>query len=147
MVSQPSQTSSLDYFDDDDSQFLEALGKAVLPGDEVLSSVNDVPIYGQSESQESEELEPPPPGQPKRKRSLSPEPVLPNHHQIDTSDDTYGASKFGGFGDYMRRKRAKLQVQNKHMKEDEKSGPKTQGIFHGLAIYVSGLLPSRHPRG
>jgi len=140
MVSQTSQADSLDYFDDDDSQFLEALGKAVLPGDEVISPVKDVPTLGGSESQESEELEPPPPGQPKRKRSLSPEPVPHNHHQITAPDDTYGASTFGGFGDYMRRKRAKLQVQNEHMTEDEQSGPKTQGIFHGLAIYVSRLL-------
>ena len=43
----------------------------------------------------------------------------------------YGASSFGGFGEYMRRKRAKLQIQNAQI------GASSGGIFKGLEIYVS----------
>ena len=52
--------------------------------------------------------------------------------------DTYGASRFGGFGEYMRRKRAKLQVQNAEMGG---STPvviaPTNKLFSGLSIHVS----------
>lgn len=51
--------------------------------------------------------------------------------------DTYGASRFGGFGEYMRRKRAKLQVQNA---EIGSSTPMvialTSKLFSGLSIHV-----------
>jgi hypothetical protein len=51
--------------------------------------------------------------------------------------DTYGASRFGGFGEYMRRKRAKLQVQNAEMGS---STPvviaPTSKLFSGLSIHV-----------
>lgn len=51
--------------------------------------------------------------------------------------DTYGASRFGGFGEYMRRKRAKLQIQNAEMGGSTPMviAP-TSKIFSGLSIYV-----------
>lgn len=52
--------------------------------------------------------------------------------------DTYGASRFGGFGEYMRRKRAKLQVQNAEMGGSTSVviAPTNQ-LFSGLSIHVS----------
>jgi len=50
---------------------------------------------------------------------------------------TYGASTFGGFGEYMARKRAKLQVQNQTLNPE--SGLETASkIFQGIGIYVRG---------
>ncbi|KAL4075336.1 hypothetical protein V8B97DRAFT_1867717 [Scleroderma yunnanense] len=49
--------------------------------------------------------------------------------------ETYGASRFGHWGEYMRRKRAKLQIQN------SSSEGTTEGksvIFRGLSIYING---------
>ncbi|KAG8890128.1 deoxycytidyl transferase [Tulasnella sp. 332] len=49
----------------------------------------------------------------------------------------YGAANFGGFGEYMFRKRAKLQFQNQDLSgEGEATGKK---IFKGVAIYVNGF--------
>jgi hypothetical protein len=50
--------------------------------------------------------------------------------------DTYGASSFGGFGEYMRRKRAKLQIQNAGMRDTLDVGTSTSKLFNGLAIHV-----------
>jgi len=52
-------------------------------------------------------------------------------------DDIYAASTFGGFGDYMRRKRVKLQIQNAQAVEDSESEPKP-AIFKGVSIWVNG---------
>ncbi|CAE6355618.1 unnamed protein product [Rhizoctonia solani] len=56
--------------------------------------------------------------------------------------DTYHASKFGEFGDYFRRKRAKLQNQNAGL--DTQDNRSSQGsIFRSLAIYITGrTVPS-----
>jgi hypothetical protein len=53
-------------------------------------------------------------------------------------DDTYAASKFGGIGDFMKRKRKKLQIQNAQIGDvfDTAEGKKS-AIFKGLSIYVS----------
>jgi hypothetical protein len=50
--------------------------------------------------------------------------------------DTFGASRFGEFGEYMRRKRAKLQIQNAEMGDTQ--GPTTSNskLFNGLSIHV-----------
>ena len=96
-----SQNSS-DYFEDESSQFLEALQAAVLPGDIVSKSednASEAPNKDE-DSDESEDIQPPPCTQPSLKRRL-----------FDTEDDRgdiYGAAHFGEFGEYMRRKRAKL---------------------------------------
>ena len=47
----------------------------------------------------------------------------------------YGASRFGHFGEYMRRKRAKLQIQNESM-DVETSGEGKSNIFKGISVYV-----------
>lgn len=49
--------------------------------------------------------------------------------------DTYAASKFGGLGDYKRRKRAKLQNQNESISTQASQLTQTT-IFKSLAIYV-----------
>lgn len=49
--------------------------------------------------------------------------------------DTYGAASFGGFGEYMARKRAKLQVQNQTL-TSESELETISNIFRGVAIYV-----------
>lgn len=51
--------------------------------------------------------------------------------------DTYGASRFGGFGEYMRRKRAKLQIQNTEMGDTPGAGTSKSKLFNGLSIHVS----------
>ncbi|KAL1718502.1 hypothetical protein EV715DRAFT_201040 [Schizophyllum commune] len=115
---QPDGTQSSDYFEDD-SVFLEALRTAVLPGD---------PGY---EAPKAPSGAPPATANPlKRPRTDS----EPEDSQVVTNDDddTYAPSKFDGFGDYMRRKRAKLQIQNA---EFDSEAPK---IFKDLAIYING---------
>lgn len=83
----------------------------------------------------SQELEPPPATQPSLKRrrleAFEERERLANNPQ---DDDIYGASRFGGYGEYMRRKRAKLQIQNATIHSMDASG---SGIFTGLSIYVS----------
>ena len=114
-----SQGSS-EYYFDDDSQFLNAVFDTVLPGDIVHEDAKT--------SQESEELEPPPPAQPRPpKRTYSES----QEHEVPAVDDAvYGAAHFGNFGEYMRRKRAKLQIQNADLSARSQ-------LFKGLAIYVS----------
>lgn len=53
----------------------------------------------------------------------------------DTNQAIYGASSFGGWGEYVRRKRAKLQIQNAEIAGQAKSD--APGIFHKLQIHVT----------
>ncbi|KAF9453668.1 DNA repair protein [Macrolepiota fuliginosa MF-IS2] len=131
--------SSTDYFGDEDSQFLEALQNIVLPGDnppvEQPQAQNEsIVIANDTEDQES----PPPPTQPGLKRHYS--DVEPEPETVHPQDETvYGSSHFGQFGEYMRRKRAKLQIQNQAL--EDKTGRRevrSGGIFEGIAIYVNG---------
>lgn len=60
--------------------------------------------------------------------------------QPDAKNESYvyGAAKFGGFGEYMFRKRAKLQIQNQGLEGEgatESDGRKP--IFKGVSVYVS----------
>ncbi|KAG8709119.1 deoxycytidyl transferase [Ceratobasidium sp. 395] len=56
--------------------------------------------------------------------------------------DTYAASKFGEFGDYFRRKRAKLQNQNADINSQEKRSSQTT-LFKSLSIFITGrTVPS-----
>ncbi|GLB35539.1 putative impB/mucB/samB family protein [Lyophyllum shimeji] len=129
-----SQTNSSDYYDDDDSAFLEALTTAVLPGDVVPAEEPE----GTFSTQTSQELEPPPPTQPSLKRQrLEAYEERGRSAQVDKAqdDDIYGALQFGDFGEYMRRKRAKLQVQNADLEGGAGDGSK---LFDGLAIYING---------
>ncbi|KAG8217171.1 hypothetical protein J3R82DRAFT_5252 [Butyriboletus roseoflavus] len=50
----------------------------------------------------------------------------------------YGASRFGHFGEYMHRKRAKLQIQNAGMADTEASDEGKSDIFKGISVYVNG---------
>lgn len=84
----------------------------------------------------SQELEPPPATQPSLKRqrleAFEERERLANNPQ---DNDIYGASHFGEYGEYMRRKRAKLQIQNAALRSTDDAS--TAGIFKSLAIYVS----------
>ncbi|KAK7688879.1 hypothetical protein QCA50_007570 [Cerrena zonata] len=137
-------TASSDYFEEDDPEFLEALSHAVLPGDIVThndDTSNLTPGFPTTQPK------------PNLKRPRSPdldEPEdlheSPVHHRILSSidddktksgylnSDTYGAATFGGFGEYMARKRAKLQVQNTELQDIGT----TNKIFNGLQIYING---------
>jgi DNA repair protein REV1 len=134
-----SQNSS-DYFEEDDSAFLDALEAAVLPGD--VTPVSDAQM-DQSSDQESSQPEPPPPSQPSlKRRRLEAYEERANEkkarlERVEEDQAVYGASRFGGWGEYMRRKRAKLQIQNQDMEEsDEASEGNQSKIFKGLSIYV-----------
>lgn len=85
----------------------------------------------------------------KRARSESPEPMEldekrpPTHPyaggQAYLDSETYGASRFGGIGDFMRRKRAKLQIQNAQISQSKENAGEEEErskLFKGLAIYV-----------
>ncbi|KAG8803064.1 deoxycytidyl transferase [Serendipita sp. 398] len=50
----------------------------------------------------------------------------------DDPEDIYGASSFGGYGQYMRRKRAKLQIQNRDMSKIQSD------VLRGVEIYING---------
>jgi DNA repair protein REV1 len=59
---------------------------------------------------------------------------------VEMDKAVYGASRFGHFGEYMRRKRAKLQIQNADIvgsQQDSTGGDGGSTIFKGLSIYVS----------
>ncbi|CAK5269398.1 unnamed protein product [Mycena citricolor] len=115
-------STSSDYFEDDDPEFLAALNHIALPGDVV--SVTAPAQMGNSDSES--DLEPPPPAQMAR-------PLKRRHELLDPVDEeVYGEAHFGGFGEYMHRKRAKLQIQN------SESGAAKSGIFKGVAIHVNG---------
>lgn len=129
-----SQSNSSDYYEEDDSQFLEALGNTVLPGD-LPQEFNEDQVEEQSSADDCDERHP---IQVPLKRSWSDaqqEQINSTGTTLEVEDDTYRASHFGGFGDYMRKKRAKLQIQNTEMAEDSSNGK--EHIFKGLAIYVS----------
>ncbi|KIK81331.1 hypothetical protein PAXRUDRAFT_156343 [Paxillus rubicundulus Ve08.2h10] len=49
-------------------------------------------------------------------------------------EETYGASRFGHWGEYMRRKRAKLEIQNASLDSNEKRSD----IFKDISVYVNG---------
>lgn len=64
------------------------------------------------------------------------EEALATMRMPDDRDNIYGASSFGGYGQYMSRKRAKLQIQNSDM-----ATPKSE-IFKGVEIYVCTAGPA-----
>jgi DNA repair protein REV1 len=108
----PAGSASSDLFDNDPA-FLKALEELELPELE--------PPTGADQTQNRQPL--------KRVHSQD-----GNNAYMDT--DAYGAASFGGFGEYMSRKRAKLQVQNAVLDDSDPTAPALQ-IFRGLAIYVS----------
>ena len=144
--------SSSDYWRDDDSEFIALLNQVELPGD--ISQAERNPDAASHLPAEKQEV-----GQPNRKRPYSPSPrdetdvrkpssklALVNENSEASAymqSHTYGASSFGNWGEYMRRKRAKLQIQNAEM--DAEGNPLEPGsrIFEGLQIHVRGLLLCR----
>ncbi|KAF5373889.1 hypothetical protein D9758_000797 [Tetrapyrgos nigripes] len=108
----PSASNSSDYyFEPDDPAFLETLQNTVLPG--------DLPVDATKALQQAQPL----------KRSY--------RESEDDRGDVYGAAHFGDFGEYMRRKRAKLQLQNAGIAGDETLEQAPQ-IFKGISIYING---------
>ncbi|TCD63972.1 deoxycytidyl transferase [Steccherinum ochraceum] len=144
-------SASSDYFDDD-SDFLEALQGVKLPGDSPPPPAPKEPASPQ----------PKPTGdQPTLKRSReadSDDEEEISHARrgvLASIDDdaeksgyldnhTYGASRFGNWGEYMTRKRAKLQIQNAEMEDGGGAdGSPTSRLFSGLQIYINGhTVPS-----
>ncbi|KAF8266584.1 hypothetical protein EI94DRAFT_1701612 [Lactarius quietus] len=95
------------------------------------------------------QLEPPPPAQSryrKRAHSISSNDE-PAHSSTDSptgnsslylDSDTYGASRFGEFGEYMRRKRAKLQIQNTEIGDSTRGKASGSQLLKGLSIHING---------
>lgn len=135
-----SGSASSDYFEPEDPEFNQALQDAVLPGD-VRTTDSGVTVVAAETPEPRATL--------KRPRSPSEEADIPttSFHQVPAGksgeagdeDDTYGRSHFGAFGEYMRRKRAKLQIQNSAQLEGEDESEKSR-IFEGVAIYVRMIL-------
>jgi DNA repair protein REV1 len=59
------------------------------------------------------------------------------HRQDLIIGEEYGESSFGGFGEYMRRKKLKLQNLDEEIRQDIKDEPQ---IFKGMVIYVMSLF-------
>jgi hypothetical protein len=71
-------------------------------------------------------------------------PAPASEHSQSTSlglnsrdNDIYAPSTYGGFGQYMRNKRAKLQVQNRAIAADADKNKDKSEIFKGVSIYAS----------
>ncbi|EAW06689.1 putative DNA damage repair protein Mus42 [Aspergillus clavatus NRRL 1] len=60
---------------------------------------------------------------------------IESHHFDDEEGEEYDASKFGGFGDYMRRKKLKLQNLDAEIRS---SSPDRPAIFRGVVAHVNG---------
>ncbi|KAI9925154.1 hypothetical protein ASPWEDRAFT_32546 [Aspergillus wentii DTO 134E9] len=60
---------------------------------------------------------------------------IENHNFNDEQGEEYDASKFGGFGDYMRRKKIKLQNLDAEIRS---SSPGCPPIFRGVVAHVNG---------
>ena len=109
--------SSFSLYPSSEDEYLEQLRAAVRPGDVEERSLK------------------------KRKRVAEPNsPVLavqPQVVQVQEQDDVYGPMRFGDFGEYMRHKRAKLQIQDADLRDKKLEFSDKPKIFKGLAIYVS----------
>ncbi|KAF7118358.1 hypothetical protein CNMCM5793_007872 [Aspergillus hiratsukae] len=67
---------------------------------------------------------------------------IENHEFDDEEGEEYEASNFGGFGDYMRRKKIKLQNLDAEIRS---SSPDRTPIFRGVVAHVNGYTqPSLH---
>ncbi|KAH9930835.1 uncharacterized protein B0H18DRAFT_116374 [Fomitopsis serialis] len=135
-------TTSSDYYDND-PEFLKALNEVVIDVEaEQTESIST------SRSAHSEQVTPARLQSSKRARTPDSDEEGADLHGVLSSvnnggdnttyldSHTYGASRFGQFGEYMARKRAKLQVQNAEMDEEEDdAAPRT---FRGLQIYING---------
>ena len=60
---------------------------------------------------------------------------IENHSFTDEQGDEYAGSEFGGFGDYFRRKKIKLQNLDTEIRAASPDAPQ---IFKGIVAHVSG---------
>ncbi|KAK6358685.1 deoxycytidyl transferase [Orbilia blumenaviensis] len=60
-----------------------------------------------------------------------------SHEFVDEDGEEYGGSSFGGFGEYFRNKKIKLQNKDAYIREAYKSENAPQ-LFKGMAMYVNG---------
>ena len=67
-------------------------------------------------------------------------------YALEADEAVYGASRFGHFGEYMRRKRAKLQIQNASM-DTEAGGEEKGDLFKGISVYVRPRILLRVSKG
>ena len=127
MTLTPSGSNSSDYFEPEDPEFIQALQDAVLPGDVNAAATPESRATLKRSRSPSEEAD---------ISNTSFHPV-PAGERGETGDenDTYGRSHFGAWGEYMRRKRAKLQIQNSAQLEGEDDLERSR-IFEGVSIYV-----------
>jgi len=114
-----SQEPSSDWFSSDPAVYLQAL-------DEFEQS-----LAQQIDKEQEIEIQ-----------EVQPPPTLHKRTHGEVTGDyldfhTYGASVFGGFGEYMARKRTKLQVQNQTLTSVSELET-TSKIFQGIGIYVRG---------
>ncbi|KAF7794734.1 hypothetical protein EIP86_005872 [Pleurotus ostreatoroseus] len=151
-LSQPLSNSS-DYFDND-PDFIRALQEIELPGDAPRTMQGaDRPHRTPSETQAPLTQASAEQSHRKRRRDSEDDDDdddrEANHRVLASIDQdsskaqyldshTYGASRFGEFGEYMSRKRAKLQIQNTEMDEDGEEIVQKSRIFQGLEIYING---------
>lgn len=60
---------------------------------------------------------------------------IANHEFTDEGGEEYEASEFGGFGDYFRRKKLKLQNLDVELRA---AAPEKPQIFKGVVAHVNG---------
>ncbi|KAJ3993538.1 hypothetical protein F5050DRAFT_1577402 [Lentinula boryana] len=123
----PSGSNPTDYFSSQDSDFLDALAKTAFPGDIGFTEPKDAEEEEVDDVDELREFSPPPPNQLALKVPLK----RKLEERNPQGEEIYGAARFGDFGQYMKRKRAKLQIQNKDIAGKG-------GIFHGISVYING---------
>ncbi|KZT74041.1 DNA repair protein [Daedalea quercina L-15889] len=134
-------TTSSDYYDND-PEFIKVLNEAT------IDEVNQSASASQRVQPDPEPRTPTKVCPSKRARTPDSDEEGADLHGVLSSVDkgsenmtyldshTYGASRFGEFGEYMARKRAKLQIQNTEMDiEDADAAPR---ICRGLQIYING---------
>lgn len=122
-------TDSSDLFGPDDPEFLEALRNAVLPGDQITAPPPDTDSLSRKRPRDESD----------EQQAETTSHETSTHGLGDTEDnpEIYGASRFGHFGEYMHRKRAKLQIQNANLDASQDISP-ARKIFSGLSIYING---------
>jgi len=123
-VQPQSQESSSDWFSSDPAVYIQAL-------DEFEQSLAQQDRQQQTDKEQESQIQEVQPPLAVHKRT-------PGELTGDYLDPhTYGAATFGNFGEYMSRKRAKLQVQNQTLTSG--AGLETSSkIFQGIGIYVRG---------
>ena len=117
-----SQESSSDWFSSDPGVYVQALDEF----EQSLAQQDPQPYADEEHEIQIQEIQ-------------SPSTPHKRTHGEVTVDDldshTYGASTFGGFGEYMARKRAKLQIQNQTIPSGSELETASR-IFRGIRIYV-----------